>query len=343
MVEHLTRRAEDAVVKACPEAGDLILDIGSNDSTLLQAYPKYGFELVGIDPTGELFAELYPRHIQLIPDYFSDDVFEGRFGRKQAKIVTSIAMFYDLEDPQRFMHQIHRILAPDGIWIFEQSYLPSMLSMNAYDTICHEHISYYALKQIKFMTDRGGFKIIDVELNDVNGGSFCVTVAKDSSSYSSKEAIVERLLLSEDEQGLHSLEAFNRFRNNVENHRERLREFIIHQKALNRGICGYGASTKGNVILQYCGLSTEHITAIAEVNDKKFGAYTPKTHIPILSEEEIRAQRPDYLLVLPWHFRQGIIERERDYLKNGGKLLFPLPEIQVVSMRQNGELLVEGF
>jgi hypothetical protein len=310
---------------------------------MLQAYPASDLELVGIDPTGAQFAHLYPKHIKLIPDYFSAGIFHQKFPRKKAKIVTSIAMFYDLENPQAFMSEIHSVLAPDGIWGFEQAYLPFMLESNAYDTICHEHISYYSLKQIKWMTDRCGFKILDVELNDVNGGSFCVTVAKDTASFRANESLVERLLDEEEKAGVNSLNGFIEFRENVVRHRERLREFVRRENLANRRIYGYGASTKGNVILQFCGFSADDIPAIAEVNEQKFGAYTPKTHIPIRSENEIRDLKPDYLLVLPWHFREGIIRREWAYLQNGGRLLFPLPRIEVVSLDSFHRCRIEIF
>src|SRR5262245_49808168 len=188
MVEHLRRRARHAAGIAHPKAGDLILDIGSNDSTTLRSYPEMGLDLVGMDPTGKKFARYYPPHVRLIPDFFSARAFEQALPGRRARIITSIAMFYDLESPLDFMADVHRVLADDGIWVFEQSYCPSMLEANAYDTICHEHVSYYAMRQIKWMTDRVGFKVLDVELNDANGGSFCVTVAKQKAPYVAADA-----------------------------------------------------------------------------------------------------------------------------------------------------------
>ena len=331
MVEHLGQRVRKAMAIAKPTSGDLILDIGSNDSTTLRAYPDQGLTLVGMDPTGTKFSRYYPPHVQLIPDFFNAQTFTKNFPGRKAKIVTSIAMFYDLENPQDFMSQIHQILADDGIWVFEQSYCPAMLAVNAYDTICHEHVSYYALRQIKWMADRVGLKILAVELNDVNGGSFCVTVAKKNAPYIAADKVVADLISDEDRAGFSTLMPFYAFRERVEHQRNELTQMLKDLRRQGKKVYGYGASTKGNVVLQYCNLTVDDIPAIAEVNEDKFGAFTPGTNIPILSEQEVHALQPDYLLVLPWHFRDHIIGREQPYLNRGGKLLFPLPSVDAVS------------
>lgn len=309
---------------------DIILDIGSNDSTLLQAYPKNTAILVGMDPTGKKFKEYYPDHINLIPEFFSAKSFKKIFQKKKAKIITSIAMFYDIEDPLNFMKQIHEILADDGVWVLEQSYMPTMLKVNAYDTICHEHIEYYRLKQIKWMAERAGLKILDVEFNDINGGSFSVMVAKSESPYHEKTKLTDSILQTEEDKGFDTLKPYKEFSESVYRHKDQLLQIIQDINNNNKKIVGYGASTKGNVMLQFCGLGPEEIPFIAEVNKDKFGCYTPVTHIPIISEQEAKAMNPDYLFVLPWHFKQNILAREREYLDSGGKLLFPLPEIEVV-------------
>jgi len=331
MVQHLARRVQGALALARPSRGDLILDIGSNDATTLRAYPAGEFELVGMDPTGRKFSRYYPRHVKLIPEFFSPDLFHKEFRGRRAKIVTSFAMFYDLESPRAFMQAVRDILADDGVWIFEQSYLPAMLSQKAYDTICHEHLSYYALRQIKWMTDRTGFTILDVELNDTNGGSFCVAVAKDDSSHSPQIARIADLLAAEDAAGIEKAAPYDEFREAVARHRRELCGFVREQTASGKSIYGYGASTKGNVLLQYCNFTRDNIRAIAEVNEEKFGRCTPHTRIPILSEADVRRQNPDYMLVLPWHFRNGIVRRETAYLASGGQLVFPLPKLECVA------------
>ena len=287
-------------------------------------------KLIGMDPSGTKFLKYYPEHVKLIPDFFNAANFRKNMQNEKAKIVTSIAMFYDLEDPIQFMKEVHEILHDDGIWVFEQSYLPTMLEMNAYDTVCHEHISYYAFKQIKWMADRADFKIIDVELNDINGGSFCITVAKKSSKHEENKTRIDELIKSEEELKLSTLTPYHEFLSRVENHKKELNDFIKAETAKGKKIYGYGASTKGNVILQYCNITKNEVKGIAEVNEDKFGAFTPGTLIPIESESTIKSLNPDYLLVLPWHFRTGIIKRETPYINSGGKFVFPLPKLEIV-------------
>ncbi len=327
MVAHLQALVAkvQSVVELAP--GDLVVDIGSNDSTLLQAYPKT-LRLIGIDPTGTKFAHYYPEHVELIPEFFSAAAIRSHAGGARAKVVTSIAMFYDLEAPIEFVHQVRDVLADDGVWLFEQSYMPTMLDMNAYDTICHEHLEYYGLAQIKWMTDRAGLKIVDVWLNDVNGGSFAVVVAKTESKYPEATSAIDALLADERRRALHTATPYEAFERRIFEHREKLLAFVHTAKQAGKTILGYGASTKGNVILQFCGLSAADIPAIAEVNEDKFGCFTPGTHIPIISEREARALAPAYFLVLPWHFRTTIIEREQAFLAAGGQLVFPLPTIE---------------
>lgn len=329
MVEHLRAKVRSLVSRQPVKAGDVVLDIGSNDGTTLSFYPENA-KLIGMDPTAVNFAKYYKGHIQVVADYFSADAFLRATGGVRARIVTSIAMFYDLERPLEFMRQVHAVLADDGIWHFEQSYLPSMVSANSYDTICHEHAEYYALGPIVWMADRVGFSIVDVSLNDINGGSFAVTVAKAKPGATKHAAVVARMLEEEQRHGLTSLEQFGRFADGVHRHKTELRALLEGLKAGGKRVLGMGASTKGNVILQYCGIGPELLPCIAEVNEDKFGCFTPGTEIPIVSEAEAFAQKPDVLLVLPWHFRDNLVRRSAPLLERGIKLLFPLPKIEFV-------------
>jgi hypothetical protein len=283
-----------------------------------------------MDPTGVKFHKYYKSGIELIPNFFSAREFRSKIPNQKAKIVTSIAMFYDLEAPIHFMQDIESILEDDGIWVFEQSYLPLMLKTNSYDTVCHEHLEYYAMAQVQWMVERSGLKIVDVELNNINGGSFCITAAKKNSNIQVESEKIQKLIQEEYELGLHTLNPFVDFAKRAEKHRDELKDLIGKINAEGKTIYGYGASTKGNVVLQYCNLTAKDIPAIAEVNEDKFGAFTPGTRIPILSESDVRAKKPNYLLVLPWHFRESIVKREARYLAEGGSLIFPLPEIEIV-------------
>jgi hypothetical protein len=262
----------------------------------------------------------------LIPDFFSSALVKARFPGKKAKVVTSFSMFYDLENPMEFMRQIHEILADEGIWVFEQSYMPTMLDMNAYDTVCHEHLEFYGLRQIKWMTDRIGFRIIDVEFNAINGGSFSVTVKKNGQDLPLQPAI-QKILDRELELGLDTLQPYQAFSDRVAHVRHDLREFIMKSREYGKTIAILGASTKGNVLLQYCGLTQDTITCVGEVNPEKFGCYTPGTWIPIVPEQALLARKPDYLLVLPWHFRDFFISNKNFA---GMNLVFPLPKLEIV-------------
>lgn len=331
MVEHLKAKIEDLKALVPLGEGDFVLDIGANDGTSLSFYPQGGPTLCGMDPSAEKFRQYYRPDLRLVVDFFSAARFRQEFGQEaRAKIITSIAMFYDLEAPQEFVRQIKEILHPQGVWHLEQSYLPSMLAANAYDTICHEHLEYYGLKQIKRMTDQTGLEILDVRLNAVNGGSFAVTVAHQGSGYPRDEEAVSKLLEVEERMGTDTPAPYESFARSILEHRTGIVRLLGDLKSQGKTVLGYGASTKGNVILQYCGLTPELLPAIAEVNESKFGAYTPGTRIPIISEIEARAMKPDYFLVLPWHFRENIITREQEFLASGGKLIFPLPCIEIV-------------
>lgn len=330
MVSHLNQKVRYLERLRPVQAGDVIVDVGSNDATLLKAYKTAGIKRIGIDPTGNKFREFYTDNIQLVADFFTAEQYKKAEPNKLAKIVTSISMFYDLEAPATFVKDVHDILDVDGIWHFEQSYLPTMLRMNAYDTVCHEHLEYYSLEVVKNLLESCNMKIVDVQMNYINGGSFAVTAARKESKLKSNHAVINWMLDQEKQMGLHTPTPFRQFEERVFKQRENLLKLIRSLTADGKKVMGYGASTKGNVLLQFCGLTSEDIPCIAEVNPDKFGSFTPGTCIPILSEAEVKAMKPDYMLVLPWHFREDIIKREAEYLANGGKLIFPMPEIEIV-------------
>ncbi len=328
MVEHLNNKVNRILGLVELNEGDLVIDIGSNDSTTLQAYPSTGPVLVGVDPTGIKFHNYYPAHVQLISDFFSSALVKERFPGQKAKVVTSFSMFYDLEDPMGFMRQVYEVLADDGVWVFEQSYMPTMLDTNSYDTVCHEHLEFYALQQIKWMADRVGFKILDVEFNDINGGSFSVTVSKSNGDLTVTHS-VQKILDDERAKGLDTLIPYQAFAERVVQTKHDLLKFIETARAKGESVAVLGASTKGNVLLQYCGLTTKEVEFVGEVNPEKFGCYTPGTWIPIIPEQELLAKKPDYIIVLPWHFRQFFMANKKF---SGMHLVFPLPKVEAVKI-----------
>lgn len=329
MVDHLTLKVNTLEKMVDLSSKDIVIDIGSNDATSLKAYKTECFR-VGIDPTGEKFKEFYPEDIQLIPDFFTADKFTTVFGNKKAKIITSISMFYDLEQPIDFIRDIESILDDNGIWHFEQSYMPSMLRSVSYDTICHEHLEFYSFNVVKNMLEDNGMKVIDVQMNSINGGSFAVTAAKVNSKIKSNLPVINWMLRQEDELKLDTPKPYRDFEEKVFTHRKNFKDLILSLVKDGKKVLGYGASTKGNVLLQFCGFSTKEIPYIADVNPDKFGKFTPGTNIPIISEEEAKAMKPDYFIVFPWHFRDSILAREKSFINDGGKFIFPLPEIEIV-------------
>lgn len=330
MVTHLTEKVVYLQRFANLQSGEVVVDIGSNDATTLRAYDTAGVRRIGIDPTGRKFAKYYPTEVLLVPEFFSSDAFRS-VESGQAKIVTSIAMFYDLESPVNFAREVASIMADDGVWHFEQSYMPSMLRVNSYDTICHEHLEYYSLSVVKEILDRADLRLVDVVMNAVNGGSFAVTAARRSNrAIRANDAVINWMLEQEARLALDTPRPYRQFEERVFQHREDLTRLIRSLNADGKRVLGYGASTKGNVVLQFCGLTAADISAIADVNEEKHGRVTPGTHIPIVSEAIGRAMKPDYFLVLPWHFKDGILRRERDFLAAGGRFIFPFPEIEIV-------------
>jgi hypothetical protein len=329
MVTHLQEKARLLSSMVPLVNGDLVLDIGSNDGTLLSFFAP-NLERAGMDPSAAMLRNTYPAGAHCIVDFFSRERFADEFGATKAKIITSIAMFYDLDNPQQFANDVADSLEDDGIWHFEQSYMPLMLDVTGYDTICHEHVEYYGLHQIEWLLKRAGLRVLNVELNQVNGGSFAVTACKADSPFPTENASVDAIRNQEKTRRLDSEAPFRRFSQHVHDHRARLIELLASIADRGEKVIGYGASTKGNVILQYCGITPAELPCIAEVNADKFGSFTPGTLIPIISEAEARAMNPDYFFAMPWHFRSNLIEREARFLASGGKMIFPLPELEVV-------------
>jgi cyclopropane fatty-acyl-phospholipid synthase-like methyltransferase len=329
MSDHLRDIVNKAQKIAHLEKNDIVLDIGSNDGTLLKSYSQKDIHKIGIDPGGEQYKKYYPRHIRLVSDFFSASNFDLIFPDKKAKIITSIAMFYDLENPRNFVKSIKQILHKDGIWILEQSYLPTMLDLNSFDTICHEHLEYYAFHQIDWMLKRNKLMAIDIEFNFINGGSFKVYVAHADSKFLPNITTLNNVIAHENNLELNNEKTYVEFCKRVEQIKTKLNTLLKIKKEKGEKIFVYGASTKGNVLLQYFKIDSSVITAAADRNPEKWGSRTPGTNIPIISEEQARELKPDYFLVLPWHFKSEFLERESEFLKKGGKFIFPLPEVEI--------------
>jgi SAM-dependent methyltransferase len=319
---------------------DLWLDIACNDGTLLKAVPN-NIRKLGIDPAEDSFvAESSKVADEIIQDYFTAESYSrSQFKDQKASVATCIAMFYDLDEPIEFLNDVHSVLEDDGLFVLQMSYTPLMIEQLAFDNICHEHVYYWSLFSIKRLLEDANFQIVDCQLNDVNGGSFRIYAKKSTanlSTFASRpyrdvcNVRINSLLEWESGLKLDQVETWLDFYNRIEELKQKTVDFIKEEKAKGKIICGYGASTKGNTLLQYFGLDNTLIDAIAERSPYKFGLKTIGTNIPIISEEEMRKLNPDYMLVLPWHFISEFITREDEYLTNGGKFIVPCPQFEII-------------
>jgi len=331
MTNNLNEIAKQAISKINLNQNDIVIDIGCNDGTLLQNYKELPVRSVGFDPAKNMVQFSKQTGATIITEFFSAEEFIKNYGDEKAKIITSIAMFYDLENPNKFVDDISKILHPDGIWILELSYLPLMLSQNAFDTIVHEHLEYYHLDALEFVLSKFNLKVVDIQLNDINGGSFRVVVQHKEKSIDNKslEHITE-LREKEKNLSLHTNRQFDAFIKRINDEKDKLVTFIKNEVSRGKTVHCYGASTKGNTLLQFYNLDKKLVQFIADKNPDKWGRRTIGTDISIISEEESHSMNPDYFLILPWHFIKEFKEREKDYLKNGGKLLVPLPQFKVI-------------
>ena len=329
MRNHLRLYNEEFALKSLSK--DSVLDIGSNDATFLKYYSD-NIKRIGVDPTGEQFKDCYSNtNIGLIPDYFTDKVFKERYGDIKCDVVSSICMFYDLPDPVEFAKHVNSILKDDGIWTCEQSYLLTMLKTNSLDTICHEHLEYYCLTPVKKIADIAGLKIIDIKFNSSNGGSFRIYFCKKTcDKYEECTELINQVLMEEDNYNVRDISTYKNFVNSCNSELKKLTDFIKIINDNNQSAYIYGASTKGNCVLQHCNITEDLVKYAVERNPEKIGRSTI-TGIEIISEERMRKNPPEFLIVLPWHFKKEIIKREEEYLNNGGQLIFYFPTFEIVS------------
>ncbi len=339
MTNELKSIAESVMNTMTLNEGDIVVDIGCNDGTLVKNYPK-NLTIVGFDPAKNLHQYSSQYTTKTITNYFNSEEYFQNFTKK-AKVITSIAMFYDLEEPNKFVKDIYNVLDDNGLWVVQMSYLPLMLDQMAFDNICHEHLEYYSLQSLKYLLDQHEFRIVDCKLNDINGGSYRIYIQKKSAkidSFSSTQYRdvanfrVNAILNHEKHLKLDQPETYYKFFEDMKTLKEKTLSFLREEKAKGKKIQGYGASTKGNTLLQWYNLGPDLIEKIAERNPDKWGKVTLGSNIPICSEEESRTDSPDYLFVLPWHFRDEFLKREKGFLEKGGKFIFPLPKFEVVGI-----------
>ncbi len=328
--------------------GDIVVDIGCNDGTLLEFYDKEGIKMVGFEPSKNVAREAEAKGFKIINGFFNSLDFRRLFGDKRAKLITAISMFYDLDDPNKFLQDVVSVLDDKGLFVVQQNYLVSMLEQNAFDNICHEHRAYYSLKSLKNLLDRNGLEIFDIKLVDINGGSIRTYIRKKGNLYVTPFKEVEKRLTKleekEKQMELDTIRPYQDFAKRIDNIKKQILTFIETEKAKGKtfGICG--ASTRGNTTLQYFGLSSNHVIAAAEANSDKWGRMTVGSLIPIISIDEMKKINPSYQVVLIWHLFDGLMEKEKDYLKNGGKFILPLPQFKIIEYsKEFDKLMVKSF
>lgn len=336
MVSILTNLVNEAADLAGVQEDDIVIDIGCNDGTMLRNLKRYCFK-VGFEPGLNLVPEARVGTSYVFPTYFDHEPYDAIFWKK-AKLVTAIAMFYDLEDPSHFLYSVKRILNPDGIFVIQMNYLLSMLQNNAFDNISHEHLEYYSLVSLEKLLSRHGLEVFDVETNDVNGGSFKIYIKhKDCSKYKVSDRVF-KMREGEEKARLDSVTTYIEFANRIEDIKRRSVSFVSEELVKGKTFYAYGASTRGNVVLQYFGLTSKEIKKAAEKNKAKVGLKTVGSWIPIISEEQAREEKPDYFVVLPWQFIEEFKQKERQYLEGGGKFLVFLPRPRIITSKNEIEI-----
>lgn len=314
-------------------AGDMVVDIGSNDGTLLRQFKTTGLVTVGFEPSN-LWKLGIEGTSRIVNDYFNCEAFSREFRDKKAKLITSIAMFYDLEDPNRFVEDVKKCLDKDGLWIIQMNYLGLMLENNTFDNISHEHLEYYSLLSLENLLNRHDMEPFDVELNDVNGGSFRIYVRHKGGKIKAFPEARKRLTElknQEKQKGFDDNRTYDEFARKIEKMKKDMMNFLRQETARGKKIFIYGASTRGLVVLQYFGIDRRLIKAAVDKNPDKWGKYIVGTGIPIMSVEEYRKEKPDYLFVLPYHFIEEIKEQERAFLEQDGKMIVAIPEFRIIA------------
>ena len=328
MRDHVKKVVKILSKKTQIKKKELALDIASNDGSLLNYYNK-NITTFGIDPILGKYKENYNQINFSISNFFSADLVRKKV-KKKFKIITALSVFYDAADPNKFLKDVKKLLSKKGIFMLEFADLASIIKYKMFDTICHEHLEYYSSEVIINLCNKNGLRVFDIKRNNINGASKQYYICLQNSDYQENTKIIQSELSTEKNLKLKEVQTFKNFIKDINLSKTRLVRFIKKIKKNGKTIHCYGASTKGNVLLQYYNINNKMINFAAERNKNKYNLYTPGTKIKIISEILSRFYKPDYYLVLPWHFKDEILLREKDARKKGTKFIFPLPKIQII-------------
>lgn len=328
MTNHVRMVANEAAKLVRLKKDEAVLDIASNDGTLLNFYKKNIFT-VGADPLAKKYKKYYKNVNCRIENFFSLKAIKKKKIDKKFKIITALSMFYDLSDPNQFLIDIKKVLHKDGVFILEHADLLSILRNCQFDTICHEHLEYYSSKIITELTKENQLRTFNIKSNKINGGSKRYFICHEVSKYKNNKEVAN-VLKEEIKFNLDKPKTFSNFFKLINSQKKKLIELIKKIKLKEQTIHGCGASTKGNVLLQFFNISNKDIKYIADRNPQKYNKYTPGTKIKIISEKLSRKIKPDFYLVLPWHFKTEILKRERLIRRNGTRFIFPLPKMKII-------------
>lgn len=328
MLDHVCGVVKTLTKKTQLKKNELVLDIASNDGSLLNFYDKKTITF-GIDPILNKYIGEYKNINYKISDFFSLKSITSKT-KKKFKIITALSVFYDAINPNKFIKDAKCLLSEDGIFLLEFADLASIIENKMFDTICHEHLEYYSSKVIIDLCKRNDLRVFDIKKNDINGSSKQYYICHSQSKYKNDQNVINKILNSEKNLKLSDPKTFKNFINTINTSKQKLVNFLKKAKKIGKTVHGYGASTKGNVLLQYYKINNKMIDYVAERNKNKYNLYTPGTNIKIISEVLSRFDNPDYYLVLPWHFKKEILIREKNIRKTGTKFIFPLPNLKII-------------
>lgn len=310
--------------------GRKVLDIGSNDGTLLKGFENHDYDVIGVEPASNIAEIARENGVETINEFFNEEVafrIQKNYGRRD--VITATNVFAHTHNVHSFLKGVSKLLADDGIFVIEVPYLVDLLENVEFDTIYHEHLSYFAVRPLKTLLEKHGFKILNIKRIDIHGGSIRLYSTKDS-SWQNANSSAKKLIRIEMEKGLDELATYKSFAHRVERLKTSLLDLLSKLKGSGHTIAGYGAAAKGNTLLNYYSIGQEMLEYIADQNTLKQGLYTPGTHVKVVSPNRIYQDTPDEIVILAWNFAEEIMKQQSDFKEMGGRFVLPVPEVRVI-------------